>query len=216
MPDFRGVAISGKSHAGKDTLAEALQIGHGVFFRVALADEPKRILGGITGLDLFDRPTRDRHRQLLSDFAELLCRHDPHIWTGRALAAARSRAFGIPIITDLRKPEEAHAFQQARFMLVRLDCPWPVRQARGATRTLGNHVSECGLDDFGGFHLRLRSDMETPVQLAERVVDAYLDGPETAMSRTVRSVPHVHEGRAVRRARSGPRRVAPDIAGAAA
>ncbi len=168
---FRGIAISGKAGAGKDTTCAELMKKDERFVRISFADELKRIASELTGLDFFDEKVKEQYRWFLQILGtELMRRFDENYWVKKAVAKAQGliAAGKIPICTDARFPNEMKALQEIGFYAVRLDVTEEAQRARGREPT--QHASEIALDTFAGFNLNLNSDPVTPLQCANAVM----------------------------------------------
>lgn len=169
---YRGIAISGKAGAGKDTACNELMRNDSRYVRISFADELKRIAGELTGLDFTDEKVKEANRWFLQVLGtELMRRFDENYWVKKAVAKAeRLIAEGkIPICTDARFPNEIDALKAAGFYAVRLNVSEDVQRARGREPTY--HASEIALDDYKGFNMNFNSGMITctPQKLARAI-----------------------------------------------
>jgi hypothetical protein len=138
------VGISGKFASGKDTLAFHLVKNHG-FSQGSFAAKLKDVCVDLFGMTI-------KNRDLLQHVGVAMRNVDPDVWVKYALANI-SHADDV-VFSDMRFPNEAHAIRSRGGVLIRLDCPTPIRIGRyldvyGHHPTVDqqHHVSETALDD---------------------------------------------------------------------
>jgi dephospho-CoA kinase len=125
---LRPIALTGKARAGKDTVAEYLVERYG-YSRFAFADDIKRI-----AKDIFPWRFADgkKDRELLQQFGQNMRKIDPDVWVRRLfLKLDLLMAHGvIPVITDLRMPNEYAACREWGFVIIRIDADDEIRRKR--------------------------------------------------------------------------------------
>lgn len=92
-------AIAGKAGSGKDTAGDMVSEMVGLPTD-AYADDIKRDLGKILGIDLFKVKKTPKLRKLMIEFAESICKYDPYFWINKVMSRVTDKGL---IITDLRK-----------------------------------------------------------------------------------------------------------------
>ncbi len=159
---FKGVAISGKAGAGKDTTCAALLASDPRYVRLSFADEVKRIASELTGLDFFNEEVKETNRWFLQVLGtELMRRFDENYWVKRAIVKAQELISQGKIIvcTDARFPNEMEALKSIGCFSVRLEVSPDEQVKRGRKTT--HHASETALDDYKGFDLILTTEAKT-------------------------------------------------------
>lgn len=182
---YAGIALCGKSGAGKDTLFKALEEGSFMgglqfpFVRVAFADQVKLAGQKLTGVDFFDEAVKadPKNRNFLQKLGTDLMRNewDDQHWVNQGMAAAAQHIEEgrIPVITDARFPNEAEAARKAGFLMVRLEIDEELQAARGRPRTY--HASETALDDYEHYRMIIDVRNFSPEDLAEEIFEYMLD-----------------------------------------
>jgi len=126
--DLRPIALTGKARAGKDTVASYLVERYG-YYRAAFADDLK-----VFAKEIF--PWRfsngKKDRAVLQAFGEKMREIDPDVWVRRLfLGLDALMANGvIPVVTDLRMPNEYAACRERGFVIIRVDADDVVRRQR--------------------------------------------------------------------------------------
>jgi len=135
------IALTGKARAGKDTVANYLVERYG-YYRAAFADDMKAF-----AREIF--PWRFAHgrkdREFLQSFGQKMREIDPDVWIRRLfLGLDPLMDHGVvPVITDLRMPNEYEACRKRGFVIILVDADADVRRKR---------MIECG-DVFRDEHL---------------------------------------------------------------
>lgn len=172
---MNGVALIGRSRAGKDTVAERLICFHG-YTRVALADPLKAMaldVDPVVGLELLgvnapvplhladavDRYGWERVKDQFPEARRFLQRlgsegvrdHvDPEFWIRRCLRNL-AEADRPVVVTDVRFPNEADAFRREGFELWFIDRGAPAGDH--ASEAMGPEHADRVIPNFGGFDL---------------------------------------------------------------
>jgi hypothetical protein len=124
---LRPIGLIGKARSGKDTVAEYLE-GYG-YFKVAFADDMKEF-----AREIFPwRFKEGKDRKLLQQFGEKMREIDPDVWVRRLfgkLDYLMSRGAVLPVITDLRMPNEYAACRERGFVIIRVDAEANLRRRR--------------------------------------------------------------------------------------
>lgn len=152
---YRGVAVSGKAGAGKDTFIRYLQdvlAERGIWSgRVGFADEVKRDVLEIYGLAKADPGGREK----LIEYSNAARAENPLVWIERYAETTGSlSAYGVvPLIADLRYQNEMDWCEQNGYLTVRVDATGMDRATALALRgedtalAYSDTVSEVELDD---------------------------------------------------------------------
>lgn len=169
---YKGIALSGKMRSGKDTSCRELLTHDLDFYRVAFADDLKRMAADAIGereTFFFNEDNKVAHRAYLIAFGTAMRVYDKDFWVNRALVKI-ARTPGIPIITDLRYPNEANRLRQEGFLLARMEPSADILVARGAK--LISDESETGLDYYP-FDLKVDTGAHSPSVAAAAVFKAF-------------------------------------------
>lgn len=126
--DLRPIALTGKARAGKDTVASYLVERYG-YYRAAFADDMKAF-----AREIF--PWRFAHgrkdREFLQSFGQKMREIDPDVWIRRLFIGLDPLMDHgvVPVITDLRMPNEYTACRERGFIIIRVDADDDVRRKR--------------------------------------------------------------------------------------
>jgi hypothetical protein len=166
MP-LKGIAISGKAAAGKDTVGEEL-VRHltasGIEARIVKLAAPIYD----EAIYLFGLDPSKKDRRLLQSIGDSHTQVDPTYYPRLLIEELRERHNALsdfdplfPVVTDLRKVVEAEYLQQMGFALVRLDIH-PIAQTERIMRLYGEeglnrllHWTETDLDHYAKWDVKL-------------------------------------------------------------
>ena len=159
MVNYVGVAISGRAGSGKSTLAGTLQREWIPTCTITpFAHFLKEEVWELYGIRKGDPGSRE----MLIKHGSIRRTQDPLYWvklTGMWIEEVLADG-GIPVVDDLRFPNEYEWLRQRGFLLVHLHAPLHVRKGRLASQGLDpnfaytSSISEVALEQHG-FHLRL-------------------------------------------------------------
>lgn len=126
-----------------------------------------------TGLNFHDEETKKANRGFLIALGQLMRLYDPLFWVNLAMTNMQAimRGGKIPVVTDMRFPNEADTLARHGFLLVRIHCNEQELLRRGWDPKFKDDPSENSLDNYQGFHLRVHSDQQTPQQIAQAILD---------------------------------------------
>mmetsp|Transcript_13437 Transcript_13437/g.40638 ORF Transcript_13437/g.40638 Transcript_13437/m.40638 type:complete len:226 (-) Transcript_13437:107-784(-) len=162
------VIFSGKRKCGKDYCSDLLMtLFPGVAEIGRLSGPLKRAYAEEHGLD-YDRllsadDYKEKYRADMIAWGERRRNEDPGYFGSLVLAQTRAP---ILIISDARRATDVDFFRAKKTapILVRVNASNETRAARGWTfqRGVDDAESECGLDDFDGWHFTIDNEPHTP------------------------------------------------------
>lgn len=129
---MKGVYITGKQRAGKDTMGDILRF-YG-FSTYNLAD-------GVYQIAKKYFKMKTKNRGLLIKIGEKMREIDPTVWTNYTLDRIENDE--LPVITDVRLPIEAEILKQNGYIGIKVEASQPVRAEReGYNPEFENHETE--------------------------------------------------------------------------
>lgn len=189
------IALVGKLHAGKTSIANALVANHG-YTRIALADAVKDDVVDLLNhwleqyhLDVTDKypisrewieENKPRVRPFLQWFGTDWAREciDDQLWIDRFLWASDNTQSPV-VCDDVRFVNEAEALRRAGFTIVRILRPDGERLASAGEQGIEGHVSETELErivpDLAIQNGSWRSIEDCASAIAERVTEMTTD-----------------------------------------
>jgi hypothetical protein len=119
------IALCGQLRAGKDAAAEYL-VRQYRYTRFAFGDELKRYSHELFGGDPAEKP-----RELYQWFGQTMRERDPDIWVRKCFEAiAWDDDLVVPVITDLRQPNEFERCRAEGYVIIRVTAPEEIRLER--------------------------------------------------------------------------------------
>jgi hypothetical protein len=129
---MKGVYITGKQRAGKDTMGDMLRF-YG-FSTYSLSD-------GIYEIAKKYFKMKTKNRGLLINIGEKMREIDPAVWTNYTLDKIKNDE--LPVITDVRLPIEAEILKQNGYIGIKIKASQPIRAEReGYNPEFENHETE--------------------------------------------------------------------------